>query len=64
MILVVIYVVAMMFWLFGGGYVAYRGDRFDPVMFGGSTLIPWLCVAILGFVIFGGAASVPQHYRP
>lgn len=47
------WIVLMMFWLFGGGYVSYQGDRFNPVVFGGGTLIPWLCVAILGYVLFG-----------
>ncbi len=59
MILCVIFVVLMMFWLFGGGYVAYQGDRFNPVIFGGGTLIPWLCVAILGWILFGGG-TFPQ----
>ncbi len=49
----VIFVVLMLFWLFGGGYAANRGDRFDAPAFGSHTLIPWLCVAILGWVSFG-----------
>ena len=62
MILCVVFVVLMMFWLFGGGYVAYQGQTFNPVLFGGTTLIPWLCVAILGWIVFGGAAvSVGPH---
>jgi uncharacterized membrane protein YozB (DUF420 family) len=55
MVLCVVFVVLMMFWLFGGGYVSYEGKTFDAVRFGGGTLIPWLCVAILGWVIFNGA---------
>ena len=54
MILCVVWVVLMMFWLFGGGYVAYEGNAFNAARFGGGTLIPWLCVAILGWIAFGG----------
>lgn len=55
MILCVVFVVLMLFWLFGGGYVASQGDRFNFQVFGGGTLIPWICVAILGWILFGGA---------
>ena len=55
MIRVVVFVVLMMFWLFGGGYFAYQGDRFNAIGFGGSTLVPWLCVAILGWELYGGS---------
>lgn len=51
MILVVIFVVLMMFWLFFGTYWGY--DSAKPYMLG-NTVIPWLCVAILGWVLFGG----------
>jgi hypothetical protein len=51
MILVVIFVVLMMFWLFFGCYSGY--DPAKPHMLG-NTLIPWLCVAILGWILFGG----------
>lgn len=54
MILCVVWVVLMMFWLFGGGYVAYQGDKFNAVLFGGGTIIPWCCVAILGWILFNG----------
>jgi hypothetical protein len=52
----VVFVVLMTLWLFGGGYTSYNeGKTFDAVRFGGGTLIPWICVAILGWVIFNGA---------
>jgi hypothetical protein len=53
MILCVIFVVLMMFWLFYGGWSVYSGPSPNPILFGG-TIIPWLCVAILGWVVFGG----------
>jgi hypothetical protein len=59
MIRIVVFVVLMMFWLFAGGYVSYQGDRFNPVGFGSGTLVPWLCVAILGYEIYGGRPRNP-----
>jgi hypothetical protein len=52
---IVVFVVLMMFWLFGGGYYTYGAPNF-PVAFGTGTLIPWLCVAILGYELYGGAS--------
>ena len=54
MIWCVIWVVLMMFWLFGGGYYVYNTGGGNPIAFGTGTLIPWLCVAILGSILFGG----------
>lgn len=47
----VIWVVLMMFWLFFGCYSYWEPAR--PHLLG-NTLIPWLCVLILGLSIFGG----------
>ena len=49
MILCVIFVVLMMFWLFGGCY--WNWNPQTPAALG-NTLIPWLCVAILGWLTF------------
>ena len=49
----VIWTVLMMFWLFGGGYYAYNGTL-NVLAFGTGTIIPWLCVLILGLFNFGG----------
>lgn len=59
MIWVVIWVVLMMFWLFGGAYVGWWGPNPNPPHFFGYTLIPWLCVLILGLVMFGAVTYVP-----
>lgn len=48
-ILLVVFVVLMLFWLFGGCYIMWEPTR--PYAIGG-TIIPWLCVAILGWVVF------------
>jgi hypothetical protein len=61
MIWLVIWVVLMMFWLFGGGYHAYNTPNGNPIVFGTGTLIPWICVAILGAIIFGGITVGPIH---
>ena len=51
----IIFVVLMLFWLLGGGYVAYEpAGSFNARAFGTGTLIPWVCVAILGYVVFAG----------
>lgn len=62
MILLVVFIVLMLFWLFGGGYVAYENATFNARTFGGYTLIPWICVAILGYVVFSGVPV--QAVRP
>lgn len=56
---VVVWVCLMLFWLFGGGYVAYEGSAFNARNFGGYTLIPWLCVLILGLILFGAVNPGP-----
>jgi hypothetical protein len=50
MILLVIFIVLMMFWAFCGVSIYEPGKPY--VM--GNTWVPWLCVAILGFIIFSG----------
>jgi hypothetical protein len=52
--LATIFVVLMMFWLFFGSYLSWDPARPYGL---GNTIIPWLCVAILGFVVFNGAAN-------
>ncbi len=51
MILVVVWVVLMILWLFGGGYVHYTGPTPNTGYFVGGTIIPWLCVAIIGYLV-------------
>ena len=50
MIWLVVWVVLMVIWLAGGLYIGRAGDRGELV---GGTLIPWLCVLILGLFVFG-----------
>lgn len=50
MVWFVIWIVLMMFWLFGGGgYYGYTKNY--PSLVG--VIIPWLCVLILGLMYFG-----------
>ncbi len=56
--LLTIFVVLMILALFGGGYTwRPRGAEADYGPFGSFFLI-WLCVAILGFVVFSGGGVV------
>ncbi len=45
----VIWVVLMMFWLFGCYWVWDKEKPYGA----GTTIIPWLCVLILGLILFG-----------
>jgi hypothetical protein len=59
--LMVVFVVLMCLWLFGGGWYAYTGPVPNPVVFGTGILLPWACVAILGYVVFGGGVLPPPR---
>ena len=50
--LMIVFVVGMMMWLFGGGFIHLGGPESNPRYFFAGTLLPWLCVACLGFYIF------------
>lgn len=54
---VVVWVVLMMFWFFGGAYWAYNGPNPSPITFGANTLIPFLCVLLLGLLYFGAISG-------
>jgi hypothetical protein len=60
--LMVVFTVLMVLWLFFGIYTGWPTAAgpagFAPL---GNTLIPWLCVAILGYVIFGGGLLPPPR---
>lgn len=58
----VVWVVLMILWLFGGSYLTW--DANNPRALGG-TLLPWVCVLILGLVVFGavGAPAAPVVVR-
>ncbi len=48
-----VWVVLMMFWLFFGCWSTWDANKPAGV---GTTLIPWLCVLILGLILFGAVA--------
>ncbi len=54
MIRLVVYVVLMCLWLFGG-FVA-TGAGVPSWLPTAHSLIPWLCVAILGWEVYKGSA--------
>ncbi len=53
--LATVFVVLMMFWLFFGCYTTWDAARPQGI---GTTIIPWLCVALLGWIVLGGGAVV------
>ncbi len=53
--LATIFVVLMMFWLFFGCYTTWDAARPQGI---GTTIIPWLCVALLGWIVLGGGVVV------
>ena len=57
MILCVIFVVLMILWLFGGGWTVYAAPAAATPQAWAAWLLPWVCVAILGWVVFGGGAG-------
>lgn len=64
MILCVIFVVLMLFWLFCGTAPVWGGPNPPTWAPLGNSIIPWLCVAILGWVVFGGGyLPSPPHYH-
>jgi hypothetical protein len=54
--MVVVWVVLMMFWLLFGCYWTYSKEAPAGV---GNTIIPWVCVLILGLVLFGAFNPPP-----
>lgn len=59
MIWLVIWVVLMLFWLFFGCYSTWDAAKPAGV---GTTVIPWLCVLILGLVLFGAFNPGPVRW--
>lgn len=57
-VILVIWVVLMMFWLFGGSYYVYNSPNQNLVVYGTNTFIPWCCVLILGLFQFGAFNKV------
>lgn len=50
----VVFVVLMVLWLFGGAYGNYTDPQgFKFPVFVSSSLVPWVCVAILGWLVLG-----------
>ena len=57
MVWLVIFIVLMMFWLFFGGWYGYQYDPPRRPAAMGAMLLPWLCVLILGLVVFGAISA-------
>lgn len=56
-IYVVIWTVLMIFWLFLGSWRGYIADANGRIEVVGGTLIPFLCVLILGLLYFGAIGT-------
>ncbi len=59
--LAVVFIVLMILWLLSGGYSAYNPER-GPWLYA-NTIIPWVCVAILGYILLTGGDSTASHVR-
>lgn len=60
----VIWVVLMLFWLFGYGVYYYGQPNPTVPAFFFNAIIPWLCVLILGLIVFGAiSAGAPVQFR-
>lgn len=53
----VVWVVLMILWLFGYGMWHYSVNNKSMAEFTMSCLLPWLCVLILGLVVFGALSG-------
>lgn len=54
-----VFVVLMLLWLFLGCYTGWPAGGNPPIgPLLGTTLLPWLCVAILGYIVLTGQASM------
>lgn len=51
----VVFIVLMLFWLVFGCYWGWEPAR--PVGIG-TTILPWACVAILGYIVLAAPAMV------
>ncbi len=61
----VVWVVLMMMWFFAGSYWSYNGPTPNPMNWGASCLIPFLCVLLLGLMYFGAISpGVPVQQPP
>ncbi len=58
----IIWLVLMLFWLFGGGYYIYNGPNPNAVAFGAGTLLPWVCVLIAGLKAFGVISGAVPNF--
>ena len=52
-----IWICLMMAWILGGCYLTYRAEPSKPYALAGVVL-PWLCVLIIGLVVFGAIGPV------
>lgn len=63
LVLTVVFICCMLIWLLGGGYHVYNGPSPSPIAYGTGTLLPWICVAILGYLVLSGMDSTTMQ-RP
>lgn len=59
MVASIVFIVLMVIWIAFGLYTTDRNNRVEL----GGNLIPWLCVAILGYLVISGHPVVVQQVR-
>ena len=57
LIALIIWIMLMILWVIGAGYVSYSGPTPNHPYFVAYGIIPWICVLILGLFVFGAFGS-------
>ncbi len=61
-VLLVVWIMFMVFWLVFG--CSTNWDPTKPRVILGSTVVPWVCVFILGLIVFGAFGPVTVRTEP
>lgn len=63
LVALIVWIILMIIWLFGGSYSVLNAPTPDHRIWITNSIIPWVCVLILGLFFFG-AFGVPVLMVP